>query len=84
MAGSIEGPRWFLDKMRVDLEGPLIPILLHRMQNYSHYTKGHVGCIVVPWQGPVKDQDDHKQKMNRGISFELKTVLNCNTDFYRT
>ena len=30
----------------------LIPFLLHRMHKYSQYVKGHVGCIVGPWQGP--------------------------------
>ena len=53
MAGSIEGP------MRVDLcvsRAPMIPFLLHRMRKYSQYIKSHVGCIVGPWQGPLKDQ----------------------------
>ena len=31
-------------------------LFLHRMQKYSQYKKGHVGCILGPWQGPVKDQ----------------------------
>ena len=37
-------------------QSPMIPFLLHRMQNYSQYIKGHVWCIVGPWQGPLKDQ----------------------------
>ena len=30
--------------------------LLHRMQRYSQYIKGHVGCIVGPWHGSLKDK----------------------------
>ena len=37
-------------------QSPLISFLLHRMQKYSQYIVGHVGCIVGPWQGPLKDQ----------------------------
>ena len=56
LAGSIEGPRRVLDPMGVYLCVPRVPYLLHRMQKYSQYIKGHVGCIVWPWQGPLKDQ----------------------------
>ena len=37
-------------------QSPLIQFSLHRMQKYSQYIKGHVWCIVGPWQGPLKDQ----------------------------
>ena len=37
-------------------QSPLIPFLLNRKQNYSQYIKGHVWCIVGPWQTWKKSQ----------------------------
>ena len=38
----------------------ILAIFLHSMQQKwdegTQYIKGHVGCIVVPWQGPLKDK----------------------------
>ena len=48
-------------------QSPLIPFLLHRMQKYSQYIKGHVICIVGPWQGQLRTKAGPGTKEGRPL-----------------